>query len=181
MNRAYRPFWTCKGMLRKNWKAQSKVLHWLYNMVIWPTVTFAANMWSSVKSRTSRAKIMKLHRLACLGITEALGMTPTAAVEVLLELLPLHLKANTSSIYTLVQWTMETKIWLTQASMHVSGQDRRTHTSENIRFSHLTCNISFYKVIHLSHKDRWFTLLWFVLYMIILVETRDIMWCGENF
>jgi hypothetical protein len=43
-------------------------------------------------NKTSRAKMSKLQRLACLGITDAIRTTPTAAVDVPLGLPPLWLK-----------------------------------------------------------------------------------------
>jgi hypothetical protein len=40
-------------------------------------------MWQSgVKFKTSRGELRKLQRLAHLGITEAIKMTPTAAIEI---------------------------------------------------------------------------------------------------
>jgi hypothetical protein len=40
---------------------------------------------------TSQAELSKLQRMACLGITGAMRMAPTAAMEILLGLPPLHL------------------------------------------------------------------------------------------
>jgi hypothetical protein len=49
------------------------------------------------KDYQTRAKLSKLQSLACLGITGAITMAPTAATEVLLGLLPLHLKMEDES------------------------------------------------------------------------------------
>jgi hypothetical protein len=48
--------------------------------------------WPRLEYKTSQAKLSKLQRLACLGITGAMRTAPTAAIEVLLGLRPLHLK-----------------------------------------------------------------------------------------
>jgi len=62
-------------------------------MAIRSIVTYATTVWwPRVEYKTSRAKLSKLQRLACLGITGAIRMAPTAAIEVLLGLPPLHLK-----------------------------------------------------------------------------------------
>jgi hypothetical protein len=48
--------------------------------------------WPRLKYKTNQAKLSKLQRLACLGGTGAMRTAPTAAIEVLLGLPPLHLK-----------------------------------------------------------------------------------------
>jgi hypothetical protein len=48
--------------------------------------------WPRVKFKTSKAELSKLQTMACLGITGAMITAPTAAMEVLLGLLPLHLQ-----------------------------------------------------------------------------------------
>jgi hypothetical protein len=62
-------------------------------MVVRPIVTYAATVWwHMVKYSTSWAELSKLQRMACLGITGAMSTAPTAAIEVLLGLPPLHLQ-----------------------------------------------------------------------------------------
>jgi hypothetical protein len=45
-------------------------------------------------SKTSQTELSNLQRVACLGITGAMRTAPAAAIEVLLELPPLHLQAE---------------------------------------------------------------------------------------
>jgi hypothetical protein len=47
--------------------------------------------WPKVLQTTAQQKLTKIQRLACLGITGAMRTTPTAALEALLDLPPLHL------------------------------------------------------------------------------------------
>jgi hypothetical protein len=58
--------------------------------------------------------------MACLGITGAMRIAPTAAMEVLLGLPPLHLKnggrGQDRKLQTALQRTMETSIWV--SDMH---------------------------------------------------------------
>jgi hypothetical protein len=62
-------------------------------VVVRPIITYAAMIWwPRLKYKTSQAKLSKLQRLACLGVTGAMRTAPTAATEVLLGLPPLHLK-----------------------------------------------------------------------------------------
>jgi hypothetical protein len=39
MNKAYRPFWTCKGTSGKTWGLKPRVVHWIYTMVMRPVLT----------------------------------------------------------------------------------------------------------------------------------------------
>jgi hypothetical protein len=58
-------------------------------------ITYAAMIWwPRLKYTTSQAKLSKLQRLACLGITGTMRTAPTAAIEVLLGLPPLHFKTE---------------------------------------------------------------------------------------
>jgi hypothetical protein len=52
-------------------------------------------MWlPRVKLKTSQAELSKLQRIPCLGITGAMRTAPTAAMEVLPGLPPLHLQVE---------------------------------------------------------------------------------------
>jgi hypothetical protein len=46
--------------------------------------------WLRVRYNVSRTKLSKIQRLACLTITGAMKTTPTAAMQVLLGLPPVH-------------------------------------------------------------------------------------------
>ncbi|XP_036347463.1 uncharacterized protein LOC118756832, partial [Rhagoletis pomonella] len=64
----------------------------MYDAVSKPILTYAAPVcWKKVEMKSTQAKLSKLQRLACVGITGAMRTTPTAALEVLLDLLPLHI------------------------------------------------------------------------------------------
>jgi hypothetical protein len=45
-----------------------------------------------VKLKTSKVLLSKLQRITCLAITEEMKTAPTAAIDVLIGLLPLHLQ-----------------------------------------------------------------------------------------
>jgi hypothetical protein len=71
---------------------ETKVVCWIYTAVVRPIAIYAANIWwPRVKFKTSQAELSKLQRMACLGITGVMRTAPTAAMEVLLGLPPLHL------------------------------------------------------------------------------------------
>lgn len=61
-------------------------------------ITYATVMWwLRLKYKSSRAKLCKLQRLACLGITGAMQTAPRAAVVALLSHPPLCLKMETEA------------------------------------------------------------------------------------
>jgi hypothetical protein len=67
------------------------MIYWIYTVVVRPIVTYAAIVWwLRVKFRIRKAELSKMQRMACLGITGATRTTPTAAVEILLGLPPVH-------------------------------------------------------------------------------------------
>jgi hypothetical protein len=111
----YRAFWTCRGTRGKTWGLKLKVLHWINKMIIRPILTYGSTeWWTKVTYNVSRMELNKLQRLACLAIMGAMKTTPTAAMEILLGLLPLHviIKAGSpgSDLQTYVQSTVETLI-----------------------------------------------------------------------
>jgi len=60
-------------------------------MVFRTILIYASTVWwQRVRYNVSRTELSKLQRLVCLAITGAIQMTPTAAMDVLLGLPPLH-------------------------------------------------------------------------------------------
>jgi hypothetical protein len=95
INKTYNTFWICRGIFGKTWGLKAKVVYWLYTAVVRPIVTYPATIWwSRVKHKISQAERGKLQRMVCLGITGAMRIAPTAAMEVVLELPPLHLQVE---------------------------------------------------------------------------------------
>jgi hypothetical protein len=71
------------------------VVYWIYTAVLRPIFTYAVIIWwPRVKLKTSQSELGKLEEMACLGITVAMITAPTAAMEVLLGLPPLHLQVK---------------------------------------------------------------------------------------
>jgi hypothetical protein len=57
-NKAYRTLLTCRGPFGITWGLRSKVVHWIYTMVVRPIVTYAATVWwLRIRARISRAKL----------------------------------------------------------------------------------------------------------------------------
>jgi hypothetical protein len=67
------------------------MVHWLYTRVIRPIFHAALVWWPKVKQKSTKTQLGRIQRMACLAITGAMKSTPTAAMEVLLNLTPLDL------------------------------------------------------------------------------------------
>jgi hypothetical protein len=111
MKKASRAFWICKGTFGKTWGLKPWVVHCIYTKVIRPLLTYSSMVWwPRVRYYVSRTELSKIQRLACLAITGEMKMTPTAAMEVLLGLPPLHVMTEAEAqagIYMLMcnqQW-----------------------------------------------------------------------------
>jgi hypothetical protein len=92
MNKVNMAFWTFESTFGKIWGLKPKVVYWIYTMVIRPMLSYGFTIWwSRVTYKVNRLELGRLQRLACLAITEAMRMAPTAAMEVLLGLPPLHM------------------------------------------------------------------------------------------
>lgn len=84
--------WQCRRIVGRTWGLTPSISMWLYTSVIRPILGYAVVVWWA---RTELASIQKqlnrVQRLACVMVTGAMKNTPTAALEVLLNLPPLHI------------------------------------------------------------------------------------------
>ena len=64
----------------------------MYTSIAKPYLSYGViTWWPRVQLDVSRKRLSKVQRLACLSITGALRTTPTASLEVILDLCPLHI------------------------------------------------------------------------------------------
>jgi ribonuclease HI len=82
----------CRRLCGKNWGLKPKLTLWLYTRVIRPMITYGAVAWWSKTTQVScMRQLSSIQRLACINVTGAMRTAPTAALEALLNLTPLHL------------------------------------------------------------------------------------------
>ena len=68
------------------------MMNWLYTRVIRPMMVYGSVVWwPKVQQVTAAKNLQRVQRLACLGITGAMKGTPTASMEVVLNLPPLDI------------------------------------------------------------------------------------------
>ncbi|XP_050311838.1 uncharacterized protein LOC126747328 [Anthonomus grandis grandis] len=92
VNKATKAIMICRNLAGKNWGCSPKILRWMYTKMVKPIITYGAVVWhDTTKLSTVRRKLDKVQRLACVCITGAMKTCPTAALEVIVNLAPLHL------------------------------------------------------------------------------------------
>ena len=107
------------------------MVHWLYTRVIRPFIFYGALLlWPKVMQKTTKNQLGRIQRMACLTITGAMKSTPTAAIEMLLNLTPLDLLImaearwhSISCIYSCNQPTLQQ-----QLGCYLSGKNVRDRT-----------------------------------------------------
>ena len=92
VRKAQNLLWACKRKCGAAWGPKTKVVHWLYVAIVRPTTSFASFVWwTGCQTASTKKKLSKIQRLACLKTTGAIRMTRTGAMEALVGLPPLDL------------------------------------------------------------------------------------------
>ena len=96
--------WQCRRIACSRWGATPKVMRWIYTAVVRPMLCYAAAVWwPRVCLGVSRMMLNHVQRVACLGIAGAMRTTPTAALEVLLDLPPLDIYVKMEAMASAVR------------------------------------------------------------------------------
>jgi hypothetical protein len=89
VRKAHNSLWACRRACGMGWGLGPKVVHWLYVTIVHPTISFASLVWwPGCQTASTKNKLSKVQRLACLRITGAFCTTPTGAMEALVGLPP---------------------------------------------------------------------------------------------
>lgn len=95
INKARAVFYTIRRMFQTTWGLSTKMVRWLYTAMVRPIITYGAIVWGHrTKVLSVQQTLQKFQRMVCVGAIGAFRSTPTAALEVLLDLPPLHLFVN---------------------------------------------------------------------------------------
>nr|AMS38355.1 hypothetical protein [Bactrocera tryoni] len=95
VRKASNALYACRQMLGTTWGLSPSLMHWCYTAIVRPILLYGAVVWwTGVRKSTYRKPMERVQRLAALCITGALRTTPTAALELVLNLPPIDLFAE---------------------------------------------------------------------------------------
>ena len=160
VNKACKTLWMCRQLFGKSWGLSPRIIHWLYTAIVRPMLTYAALVWwPRVTLSTTRASLNHIQRLACLGITGAMRSAPTAALEVLLCLPPLHLVVEAEAAAAAYRLTINGWWGTDREHLGHSAVLRRLRGNSCLLMSsdHMTPRYSFEKTygITLPTREDW--------------------------
>ena len=94
----------CRSAFGKNWGLSPKVLTWIYTAIVRPVIAYAAFIWwPRCQLGSVQSQLSKVQRLAIISITGALKTTPTAALEALINIEPLHIHVEAMARATCIR------------------------------------------------------------------------------
>ena len=91
-DKATKAFWACRSMYGKTWGLNPLMIFWIYSSLIRPIVLYGASVWwHRASTQFAITRLNKLQRLVCLAMCGVMRSCPTAAMEAILGLTPLHI------------------------------------------------------------------------------------------
>ena len=81
----------CRQIVGKTWVIKPSIMKWRYTFMIRPIMSYACVSWAGgLNKKYLVRKLIKVQRLACLMISSAFPGTPTGALEILLNIIPIE-------------------------------------------------------------------------------------------
>ena len=82
----------CRKVVGTKWGIKPKTMAWVYKQVIRPAISYGCLIWfTGTETKTAQNALSKIQRKALLCIASAFPSTPTAGLEALLDVPPLHI------------------------------------------------------------------------------------------
>jgi len=89
----------CRKMIGKTWGLNPKSCKWTYTAIVRPIISYGCLIWMKAVNQTSKiAKLEQIQRKACLATLRTMTSTPTATMEILLNLKPLKTHLQTIAL-----------------------------------------------------------------------------------
>lgn len=96
---AVRSLFQCRRAFGGTWGLSPSVTKWIYTAMVRPALCFASIVWwHRVKLKYVTDELRKIQRLACICISGAIRSTATAALEVLLNILPIDIFVESEAL-----------------------------------------------------------------------------------
>lgn len=92
----------CRRAVGKTWGLSPKCMHWLYTSVIRPILFYGALVWApAIGSKMNMNALNRVQRMAMVMISSAFPGTPTAALEMLLNIHPMDIAIKAEAAKTM--------------------------------------------------------------------------------
>ncbi len=89
------------NMVKKDYKIKTKGLKWLFAMCIRSKLMYAAHIWAASKlSEIQKQVLRRLNSLGCRLLAPCWRSTPTRTLEILWDMIPLHILAKGTALKT---------------------------------------------------------------------------------
>ena len=93
--------WNCRTMMNRTLGLNPKISKWLYTSLVRPVMSYASLVWIKSTDIDSHMSILeRIQRRGCLSVLNAMHSTPTAGMEVMLNLQPIHIHLRMTAITT---------------------------------------------------------------------------------
>ncbi|XP_036322108.1 uncharacterized protein LOC118736115 [Rhagoletis pomonella] len=90
--------YSCKGAIGRSWGLSPSIMYWLYTVVVRPILLYGVLVWwPSLNRKSTTEALQKVQRIAMLCICGALRTTPSEAMCVLLDILPIEIVGKQSA------------------------------------------------------------------------------------
>ncbi len=147
-----------KNAMGKLWGTPPKLTRWLYTGIVRPALTYGSLVWGKAcETEQIKRELNKLNRLALLSMGHFRRSSPTAGLEVITNVMPLHLwikcEAATAYIRTQGNNVVETEsLYTTKGTLKGHRQIHREFLQE-IEFTEVECDFTTpYKMWQKNYK-----------------------------
>ena len=94
-------FMQCRSMMGKTWGLTPYICKWMYTALIRPIMSYGCMIWINSTYKISHIKkLRRVQRKACLSALNAMNSTPTAALELILNLEPIEIFLRSQALCT---------------------------------------------------------------------------------
>jgi ribonuclease HI len=99
VSKARKVFWSCRNAIGRDWGLKPDSVKWIYDMIVCPIITYGSvAWWSGSESAAAKATLGKINRMVCVAISGCMRSAPTASLEMLLGIAPLHLRIEAEAV-----------------------------------------------------------------------------------
>lgn len=124
VKKACMAFGQCRRTFGKTWGLKPKYIKWIYTTVVRPILAYGCLVWwQKGEVRTIQSKLGHLQRMCLMAMSGAFSTTPTAALEALFDVAPLHIYLKQEAL------SCSYRLWVLDLLEKNPVNRRSTHTS----------------------------------------------------